>query len=247
MSKGRLPSFRGPRDLSLGAKTDGTRSKPVVLPKASWSGETDKKKKFTPNLNIQRKDAKGATATTDSSTKPATSKGWKKSSNVPGKNDGALRTNKFAKPELIQTTGTVFADGLGSSSDLKKKGWGSGGASSGGSGDSKANLERPKMDLNAKFDKNAEEKMLKELLRDDFIDDLKTGHLVPVQLPMVDTGKVFKEEEQNSQIKKEEFDIEDSTDEVRKTSKMKKNRIIDSSDEEEDNNGDKQKATGIKI
>ena len=47
MSKGRLPSFRGPRDLSLGAKTDGTRSKPVVLPKASWSGDTDKKKKFS--------------------------------------------------------------------------------------------------------------------------------------------------------------------------------------------------------
>ena len=103
------------------------------------------------------------------------------------------------------------------------------------------------MDLNAKFDKNAEEKMLKELLRDDFIDDLKTGHLVPVQLPMVDTGKVFKEEEQNSQVKKEEFDIEDSTDEVRKTSKMKKNRIIDSSDEEENDDSDKQKATGIKV
>jgi len=231
MSKGRLPSFRGPRDLSLGAKADGSR-KPVVLPKSSWS-DADKKKKFTPNLNIQRKDAKAST--TDSSSKPAPT-GWKKGQ---GKNDSAPRTNKFAKPELIQTTGTVFADGVGSSSDLKKKGWGSSGAS-GGSSDSKAALERPKLDLNAKFDKSAEEKMLKELLRDDFIDDLKTGHLVPVQLPMVDTGKVFKEE-QNGHIKKETLD----SDEIMKTGKTKKNRIIDSSDEEDDDDKIKDAAAAV--
>ena len=77
-----------------------------------------------------------------------------------------------------------------------------GGGGSGGGDGSSAALERPKINLkslNTKFDRAAEEERLKELLRDDFIDDLTTGNLVPVQLPMIDTGKVFKEE-----VKKEE-------------------------------------------
>ena len=45
-----------------------------------------------------------------------------------------------------------------------------------------------------KFDKEDEKERLQALLRDDFIDDLSTGSYVPVQLPMVDTGKIFKEE-----------------------------------------------------
>ena len=228
MSKGRLPSFRGPRDLSLGAKltpakSDGTRKDGALKPLSKSAWADDKKKKFTPNLNIQRKDAK-ATAT-DSSPKLTSQSGWKKTQNS-GKSDNFTKTNKFAKPDLIQTNSGVFADGLGNSNDLKKKGWGASGA--GSSGDSKAALERPKLDLSAKFDKTAEEKKLKELLRDDFIDDLKTGHMVPVQLPMVDTGKVFKEEN----IKKEI-----DPDEVVEKKKVKNNRILDSSDEEDE--GDK--------
>jgi len=208
--------------LSLGAtKSDGTR-KPAVLSKSSWSND-DKKKKFTPNLNIQRKETKVTAAESSTKSVNATSStGWKKS----GKNEASSRTTtKFAKPELIQTSGN-FADGVGSNNESKKKAWGS----SGGGGGESNTLERPKLDLKAKFDKNAEEKMLKELLRDDFIDDLKSGHMVPVQLPMVDTGKVFKEEH-NNHIKKEPSD----PDEVLKTAKMKKNRIIDSDDEEDDN------------
>jgi hypothetical protein len=37
-------------------------------------------------------------------------------------------------------------------------------------------------------DREAEEERLKNLLRDDFIDDLKEGNFVPVQLPMIETG-----------------------------------------------------------
>ncbi len=39
-----------------------------------------------------------------------------------------------------------------------------------------------------KVDREAEEERLKNLLRDDFIDDLKEGNFVPVQLPMIETG-----------------------------------------------------------
>ena len=169
MNNGRLPSFKGKRDLSLGAnkltpaKSSGARldGMPKPLSKSSWAD--DKKKKFTPNLNIQRKDAKSTA--TESSTKLSSQSGWKKTHDS-GKSDNSTRTSKFVKPDLIQTSG-AFAEGLGSSNDLKKKGWGASGA--GSSGDSKAALERPKLDLKAKFDKNAEEKMLKELLRDDFV------------------------------------------------------------------------------
>ena len=53
-------------------------------------------------------------------------------------------------------------------------------------------MQRPKLEMNIKYDKDEEEARLKELLRDDFIDDLTTGGYVPVQLPMVDTGtKIF--------------------------------------------------------
>ena len=33
-----------------------------------------------------------------------------------------------------------------------------------------------------------EEARIRELMRDDFIDDLKSGDRTPVQLPMIDTG-----------------------------------------------------------
>lgn len=49
-------------------------------------------------------------------------------------------------------------------------------------------LVRPKLELNIKVDREAEEERLKSLLRDDFIDDLKEGSFVPVQLPMIETG-----------------------------------------------------------
>jgi hypothetical protein len=71
------------------------------------------------------------------------------------------------------------------------------GRGGGGDGGGAAVLERPKINLknlDHKFDRAADDECLKELLRDDFIDDLSTGSLVPVQLPMLDTGKVFKED-----------------------------------------------------
>ena len=38
------------------------------------------------------------------------------------------------------------------------------------------------------YSKEEEEERLRELMRDDFIDDLKSGDSIPVQLPMITTG-----------------------------------------------------------
>ena len=209
MSKGRLPSFRSPRDLTLGGKNEATKSslKPGSLAKSILGDE--KKKKFAPNLNVQRKDAKAKNdssngANTSSTSSGSSASGWKTKTKTP-----VAKGKASTKPELIQVSG-MFSDGLGSENE-SKKGW----SRKDTDRDTK-NIERPKIDFNIKYDKVAEEKKLKALLRDDFIDDLKTGHLVPVQLPMTDTGKVFKEE----------------TEDVIVSTKTKRNRILDSDDEE---------------
>ena len=109
----------------------------------------------------------------------------------------------FFLSELIQTIGSVFSDGMGADGAIRRRFGGGGGGGDGGGGG--GGIERPKINLKSldqKFDRAAEEERLKELLRDDFIDDLTTGSLVPVQLPMIDTGKVFKEE-----VKKEEDEV----------------------------------------
>ena len=221
---GRLPSFRSPRDLSLGSKDGATKKivKPAGIGKSAWP-EGDKKKKFTPNLNVQRKEQKPSTSGEAPSTSKKGASGWKKT-NHNDKND-FKKSAKFNKPALIQVSSSIFGDGIGDDS-RRKSGWG---GSGGGSSDREpSQLERPKLDLNAKIDKKEEEEKLKQLLRDDFIDDLKTGHLVPVQLPMVDTGKMFKEE---LSIKSEKPDDDDI---LRKTGAIKKNRIVDSDDEEDE-------------
>ena len=78
-----------------------------------------------------------------------------------------------------------------------------------------------------KIDKDEEERRMKMLLRDDFIDDDITseGVYVPVQLPMIDTGKLFKEE-----MEKEEKEKQDDG-EVKTT---KKNSDDDEDEEDKD-------------
>lgn len=215
---GRLPSFRGPRDLSLGAgKSSALRGAPK-LPTGSKNilGDSDKKKKFTPNLNVQRKEAPKPVVAKDASSSNDQNSGWKRPTSKPGRPERP-------KPNLIQVSGAVFSEGVGSDSNVKKS-WGS--RSSSSDRDSKKAMERPKMNLNAVYDKVEEEKKLKELLRDDFIDDLKTGHLVPVQLPMISTGKVF----EDVKVKADP----DKPDEITRSVKSKKTNVILDSDDDED-------------
>ena len=189
---GRLPSFKPPRDLTLGSLSRPPIAGPAGRGVRGVPGmqQDPSKKKFVPNLNVQRRDKA-------SISEPAKSKVDGKSES--NKKQPPQRNRTFARPELIQTIGSVFSDGMGSDAAIRRR---FGGGGSGGGDGSSAALERPKINLkslNTKFDRAAEEERLKELLRDDFIDDLTTGNLVPVQLPMIDTGKVFKEE-----VKKEE-------------------------------------------
>ena len=94
----------------------------------------------------------------------------------------------------------VFGEGI-SSDGIRRKKYGGGGD---GGRDSANSLERPKLNLNLKVDKEAEAERLKALLKDDFVDDLSTGPLVPVQLPMVDTGTLFKKEKEEAEHEMEE-------------------------------------------
>ena len=164
-----------------------------------------------PNLNIQRKVKTEETAPTAVKQQKS---GWKTATTE--------SKPKFQKPrqELIQTMDAVFGEGVASDGIRRKGSWGSRG---GGDADSKSSsMEKPKLNLNFKIDKEAEAERLKALLRDDFIDDLSTGPLVPVQLPMVDTGTLFKNEEEEEE---KDFTV---------TKGKKGNRILDSDDDEDE-------------
>ena len=199
---GRLPSFKPPRDLTLGTSRSAA-SGPAGRGIRSATGLADpNKKKFVPNLNVQRRDKSDAAhVKTEIKQEPGSHhqqrQTFQRGGAAAGRGRGANR------PELIQTIGSVFSDGMGADGAIRRRFGGGGGGDGGGGGG--GGLERPKINLKSldqKFDRAAEEERLKELMRDDFIDDLTTGNLVPVQLPMIDTGKVFKEE-----VKTEEDEV----------------------------------------
>jgi len=165
----RLHSFKGQRDLTLGGKTIPDR------------------KKFVPNLNVQRQIKKEPDGN-------SSEKKEKRDKNKNHKHDKHEKKDRNKnRPELIQTMGSVFAEGLGGDG-IKRRGGGQ--MRSESSNCSREQLQRPKLEMrhDMKFDKEDEKERLQALLRDDFIDDLSKGNYVPVQLPMVDTGKIFKEE-----------------------------------------------------
>merc|ERR1711994_767554 len=93
--------------------------------------------------------------------------------------------------------GAIFSEGIGEGrGGIRRSRFGGGGGSSrNGENESSTSMHKPKINFNSNIDKEAEADRLKELLRDDFIDDLTQGPLVPVQLPMIDTGTAFKEED----------------------------------------------------
>jgi len=237
---GRLPSFKGKRDLTLGAAAPkaGASGKKAATPnlvsRASSSASAAaaaggaEKKKFVPNLNIQRRkpaEADKAGGGGGAAAAAPRGSGWGAAAAASSSTSGASAAaaagtdKKFGnrpKQELIQTMDAVFGDGI-SADGIRRKGGRGGG---GGDGDGSKTLERPKLDLNFKIDKEAEAARLKALLRDDFIDDLSTGPLVPVQLPMVDTGTLFQKEEENE--------------DEEKFKKKNNRRILDSDDDDDD-------------
>ncbi|KAF6211687.1 hypothetical protein GE061_012201 [Apolygus lucorum] len=176
----RLPSFRTPRDLKLSQFRDSPATNPA--------GEGRAKKVFVPNLNVHRKrteerdDGRAGEAETPNSNRDS-GRDRGRGGGERGRGRGRGRKSR----EYIQQTGGVFAQGLAPS---MKPSWHGKTYDSG----STTGIPKPKLKLNenVKIDKEEEEEVMKELLRDDFIDDpdieADLDH-APVELPLQDVCK----------------------------------------------------------
>ncbi|KAJ8672898.1 hypothetical protein QAD02_004159 [Eretmocerus hayati] len=190
----RLTSFRIPRDLTLGGNIKLERPK----------------KLYTPNLNAQRlKDREDQNAVTKNEVSNKINRTHREKHRE--RNRDKNKGHSKAANNLVQSTG-IFSEGLSNETHRRQStggggGGGGGGLGSGGyrdrgsagSGKESATLERPKLSIPQKVDKAEEAEKLRELLRDDFIDDgldLETDN-IPVALPLIEQGKLFKNELHN--------------------------------------------------
>lgn len=89
----------------------------------------------------------------------------------------------------FQSSG-VFSEGISAASRARRGGAGGGQSSGGSDREPRAALERPKLNLNQVIDKADEEEKVKQLLRDDFIDDGTDADIenAPIALPLIDEG-----------------------------------------------------------
>ncbi|XP_040566644.1 DNA-directed RNA polymerase III subunit RPC4 [Lepeophtheirus salmonis] len=165
----RLPSFKAQRDLTLGATQKNNTSK-----------------KFVPNLNVRRKTTANAAQSDPELEAKSTSSSQKKDHHNNKSND--LRK----KPQLIQMD-SVFSEGTFEST---KKQFRSGGSSGSSRAATDELLEKPRPKYpKDELENELEKERLKNLLRDDFIEDIKVGGTPPIQLPMIQTGNMFKDED----------------------------------------------------
>ncbi|XP_015120091.1 DNA-directed RNA polymerase III subunit RPC4 [Diachasma alloeum] len=169
----RLTSFRLPRDLTLGG---------------AIKTEKSTKKIYTPNINVQRNKKKDdGSAAKPENTQKTSGRGRGRGATDRGRGRGKAAIN------LIQSTG-VFSEGMSGPGRSTRR---SSGIRNGtGEREPSMVLERSKLNLDYEFDKAEEEKKLKLLLRDDFIDDGEDFNLesAPVILPLTEQAKLYKEE-----------------------------------------------------
>jgi len=181
----RLPTFKPPRDLTLGAGES-------ALAAAGRLGSKPRKT-FTPNIPVRNrnkgpnKDDKRETNHNrrDQNERPARGRGQR----------GRGRGRGAHVVDIIQTEGSVFGHGV--AADL---GRGRGSTSNTESESSKF-IPKPKLNLQHGKDLSTDptelQAQMESLLRDDFIEDESMQTYqdddYPVQLPLVDTGKSFKE------------------------------------------------------
>lgn len=161
LSGSNLYTFKAPRDLTLGAA----------------QAKGSEKKKFVPNLNVTRK----IKTEPDTKRSPVT-QAENRRKNV--KKEKADKHAKKERPQLIQTTGSIFSEGVGSGGIRRRIVSGGRGAGGPGAGEG---ISQTKV-TSSSYNKEEEEARLRELMRDDFIDDLKSGDSIPVQLPMITSG-----------------------------------------------------------
>uniref|UniRef100_T1HGM0 Dna-directed rna polymerase iii subunit rpc4 n=1 Tax=Rhodnius prolixus TaxID=13249 RepID=T1HGM0_RHOPR len=187
----RLPSFRTPRDLKLSEFRD---IRPALL------NENRNKRVFVPNLNVQRKkqtDGKDGTFSNNDNPKQNQKEHGRKEDRGRGRGRGNKRQVNF-----IQGTG-VFSEGLAPT----LKHW----HNRHSSGEASTSIPKPKLNLkdNAKINKEKEEEVMKELLRDDLIEDPDIQpdlHHCPVRLPLQDCKDfITKFEVEEMQPKEDNF------------------------------------------
>lgn len=202
----RLTSFRLPRDLTLGGNI-----------------KTEKPKKvYTPNLNVQRNKKKDDPAT---SVKPEPVRS-RNSDRGRERGKGDRGRGRGDRGNIIQSVG-VWSEGIYAAPTVGRKSEGS--RVSSNTVKAAKYLEKPKLNLNKIVDKTEEERRLKNLLRDDFIDDgldTEDEKMHPLMLPRVkkdiydtldikadkkpvisENGGILNVEKKSSQDRKEEFTI----------------------------------------
>lgn len=173
---GRLPSFGGRRDLTLGSSGAG---------KIGHGLEAKPKRIYTPNLNVQRNKNKSDAVIKE---EHPNSKDKRDRNKNDGKGRKRDKTNNFIQ------SGGVFSEGV--AGKTKVSGGRGGGGGGGGDRDPSNNfIQKPKLNLqhDKKIDKEEEEMKLKELLRDNFLDDPgmePDATNAPVKLPMLSVGKI---------------------------------------------------------
>ncbi|XP_066998335.1 DNA-directed RNA polymerase III subunit RPC4 isoform X1 [Anabrus simplex] len=181
LSPSRLASFRGLRDLSLGM--------PVV------KTEPKSRKTYIPNLNVRRNKIKEEEFSKEVS--------HRRGENKRGHGRGFSRGGRGRDVNnLIQETGSVFAEGT---AILQNRRYGGDGGYSDSTRGGSNFIPMPKLNLqhDRKVNKEEEDLKLRELLRDDFLDDPglePDGASKPVQLPF-HAADVAPKKEVKSEVK----------------------------------------------
>ncbi|XP_011151991.1 DNA-directed RNA polymerase III subunit RPC4-like isoform X2 [Harpegnathos saltator] len=161
----RLTSYRLPRDLTLGGNL-----------------KTDKQKKYTPNLNVQRNRKKDEPVTPKIESTKLRDSGFKDHGRGRGRGDRGR-----GKAHLIQSVG-VWSEGLNAPIVSRRSG-----SSRDSSASTRKYMDKPKMNLNKVINKLEEEEKLKNLLGDDSADNDVNVDIDYIMLPL-DTKKLYKKE-----------------------------------------------------
>lgn len=186
----RLPSFRQPRDLTLGSGSVG-RGGALGL-----GGVTKARKNYAPNLNVQRNKAKEEVKAKEEPTKSRGDRGRGRGDR--GRNE---RGRGRGAPNVIQLSSGVFSEGIAASTRPGRSRVADSGSSF---------IPKPKLDLKQNYhaDSKEESDRLRQLLQDDFVDDpdAVVDGIKPLQLPMIPMKKKGVKKTSGAVVKKEKAD-----------------------------------------
>ncbi|KAK3914791.1 DNA-directed RNA polymerase III subunit RPC4 [Frankliniella fusca] len=203
----RLPSFRQPRDLTLGSGGVGRAG-------ALGLGVNKARKNYAPNLNVQRNKAKEDVKVKEDPSKSRSERGRGR-----GERGKGERGRGRGAPNVIQLSSGVFSEGIAAGRRPTR----------GRQEDNNSSyVPKPKLDLKQNYtaDSKEENERLRQLLQDDFVDDPDAAAhgLKPLQLPMIPMKKKGAQRSRGAIVKKENEDPDLITDnsEIASDIKIKK-------------------------